>query len=113
MSSPESSVDVKGMQDSAQRMRQSMELAKSTKENIQGEVESMLVSFTGAAASQYRNAMTSWYGNVDTIINELHLMIGSMGDGSVEFQRGADDTEDEANSFNSRIASLSGGLAGL
>jgi uncharacterized protein YukE len=101
------------MRDSAQRMQQSMELAKSTKESIQAEVESMLVTFTGAAASQYRNAMSSWYGNVDTIINELNLMIGSMGDGSTEFQRGAEETEEEATSFGSQINSLSGGLAGL
>ncbi|MEV5541688.1 WXG100 family type VII secretion target [Saccharopolyspora shandongensis] len=109
----ESSVDVNRMNEAAQRMDAAVRSVQSQKADVEAAV-GQLASFTGSAADSYRNAMSGWYQNADTIISELEKMARTMRESAENYQRGHNDanrTADDAALYIRNASSV--GLAGL
>ncbi|MFI0467151.1 WXG100 family type VII secretion target [Saccharopolyspora sp. 5N102] len=101
------------MREAADRMDVSAGRAKAQKAEVE-EAVGRLSSFTGTAADSYRSAMTEWYQNADTVINELEGMARKMRDSADNYERGHHDATNVADDAATFIRNQSSaGLAGL
>ncbi|HUQ54856.1 WXG100 family type VII secretion target [Lentzea sp.] len=113
MTSAETSVTREGMARAADRMEATLRRVQSERGDVERSVTTLFGSFTGGAATTYRQAMTGWYNNVQEIENALSDMIRIMREGSQTVAKSAADTEADAAEGAARINAGPVGLANL
>ncbi|MFD9733123.1 WXG100 family type VII secretion target [Umezawaea sp. NPDC059074] len=114
MTSAENSVTKEGMIAAGQRMQEASQKVQAERQDVEDAITRLFGTFTGSAATGYRRAMTNWFGNVETIVNELNRMKTVMDQGAELVGQGDRDTSDQADDMDRQISTVtSGGLSGL
>ncbi|MEV6712773.1 WXG100 family type VII secretion target [Lentzea sp. NPDC051208] len=113
MTSAETSVTQEGMVRAADRMEATLRLVQSERGQVESSVTALFGTFTGGAATTYRQAMNGWYNNVQEIESALSEMIRIMRDSAAAVGKSNADTEADAAEGAVRITAGPVGLGNL
>lgn len=95
-----------GMQRAAQEFSDKATLFTSQLNAVNGQMSILQSSWTGQASQGFNQAMDSWEGSFQKVINELLNMLEVMGVTTKGYQQAEDDASNVAQSFSSALPGI-------
>lgn len=107
------SVDVQAMVQAGSEMEDTHGNIYSQVTGLQSEIDGLMASWTGQAASQFSNAMQNFYDDCNTVLTSLQDLAQAVASSAQNYESAHQMTTDDAGSLMNRISGTAVGLPGF